>query len=78
MKISKGKSVRIDWLMLCVLHFDFYLGPERYMSCLQSNMSFDAIFSLLLDHEKDQMLKNLLAYASSIGDLEFFTSLVEN
>lgn len=78
MKISKGKSVRIDWLMLCILHFDFFLGPERYMSCLQSNMSFDAIFSLLSEDEKERMLKNLLAYASSIGDLEFFTTLVEN
>lgn len=78
MKISKGKSIRIDWLMLLILHFDYFLGFDRYMSALQSQMSFDALISLLSEDEKTLMLSNLLAYASSIQDLDFFTKLVEH
>lgn len=78
MKISKGKSVRIDWLMLLILHFDYFLGFDRYMNALQSQMSFDALLALLADDERTLMLSNLLAYASSIQDLDFFTSLVEH
>lgn len=77
MKISKGKSVRIDWLMLLTLHFDFFLGHERYLNAVQSQLSFDAIISLLTEDERTLMLSNLLAYASSIQDLDFFTTLVE-
>lgn len=77
MKISKGKSVRIDWLMLLILHFDYFLGFDRYMNALQSHMSLDALMALLSDDERLLMLSNLLGYASSIQDLDFFTSLVE-
>lgn len=77
MKISHGKSVRLDWLMLLILHFDFFLGFERYLNAIQSKLSFDALLSLLSDDEKTLMLSNLLAYASSINDLDFFKSLVD-
>ncbi len=78
MKISKGKSSRLDWLMLTILHFDFFLGPDSYKNILKSQMPFHAIFSQLTDDEKSLMMNNLLGYASSVGDLEFFKKLVEH
>ncbi len=78
MKLSQGKSQRIDWLMLSVLHFDYFLGPERYMSCIKAQMNFDAIYATLSEEEKRVMCLNMLAYGSSIGDMSFFNSMVEH
>ncbi len=77
MKISHGKSVRLDWLMLLILHFDFFLGFERYYNALQSKLSFEALYSMLSDDEKTLFSTNLLAYAASINDLEFFKTNIE-
>ncbi len=78
MQYSKGKSIRIDWLMLTIVHFDLFLGADRYLQCLKSKMTFEEIFSLLSSEHKELLLKNYLNYASSIGDKEFFTNLVDH
>lgn len=74
MKLSKTKSVRIDWLMLELVLFDHYLGTERLHTLLKSETRYAALFSLLSSEEQKQMMNNFMTYGASVNDLEIFTS----
>jgi len=74
MKLSKTKSVRIDWLMLELILFDHYLGTERLQNLLKAETKYAALFSLLSADEQKQMMNNFMTYGASINDLEIFTT----
>ncbi len=74
MKLSKAKSVRIDWLMLQLIQFEHFLGQERLYDLLKNETRYPALFSLLSEEEQTQMMNNSLAYGASIFDSEIFTS----
>jgi hypothetical protein len=77
MKFSKTKSIRIDWLILQLVQFDFFLGQERMSSLLASGTSHEALFSMLLNNEQQLMMENCLRYGASINDTEFFLTNAE-
>lgn len=74
MKLSKAKSVRIDWLMLQLIQFEHFLGQERLYDLLKNETPYPALFSLLSEEEQTQMMNNSLAYGASVFDSEIFTS----
>jgi hypothetical protein len=74
MKLSKAKSVRIDWVMLQLIQFDHFLGHERLQGLLKNETRYAALFSLLSREEQTQMMKNLMTYGASIFDNEIFTT----
>ncbi len=73
MKLSKAKSVRIDWLMLELIQLDHFLGTARLNTLLKSETRYAAMFSLLSGEEQEQMMRNFLTYGASINDTEMFT-----
>lgn len=74
MKLSKAKSVRIDWLMLQLIQFEHFLGRERLEGLLKNETRYAALFSLLSREEQTQMMNNFMTYGASIFDNEVFTS----
>lgn len=72
MKFSKSKSIRIDWLIIQLIQFDFFFGQERMTSLLKAGTRYDALFSLLMTNEQKVMVENCLSYGASIGDKDFF------
>ncbi len=74
MKFSKAKSVRIDWLILQLVQLDHFLGPQRMNTMLKSGIKYDALYSMLLNHEQNTMMENFMRYGASIGDKELFIS----
>ena len=74
LKFSKTKSIRIDWLILQLVQFDFFLGQERMTSLLSSGTRYDALFSMLLNEEQKAVIANCLSYGASIGDKDIFVS----
>jgi len=74
MRFSKAKSVRIDWLMLELIHYEHFFGLERVTDLLTQQTRHEALFALLTEEEKEQMIHNCLTYGASINDQEFFTS----
>lgn len=73
MKLSKAKSVRIDWLMLQLIQFEHFLGLERMNDLLKAETRYASLFSLLSDEEQTQMMDNFMAYGASIYDTDIFT-----
>lgn len=74
MKYSKSKSVRIDWVMLQLIQYDYFLGTERMNTLLESGLRYEALFALLATEEQKIFISNCLSYGSSIFDSEIFTS----
>lgn len=74
MKMSRAKSIRIDWLMIQLVQYETFLGQERLESLLKAETRYDALFSLLTKDEQIQMMNNCLTYGSSINDNDIFTS----
>ena len=72
MKLSKSKSVRIDWLMLQLIQYENFFGIERLTQLLNSGTRYEALFSLLTEDEQSQMINNCLNYGASINDQEIF------
>ena len=72
MKWSKAKSTRIDWLMIQLIQYDYFLGHERMCNFLKTGTRYDALFSLLSNEEQEIMINNCLTYGSSINDNEIF------
>lgn len=74
MKLSKAKSVRIDWLMLQLIQYEHFLGMERVFDLLKNETRYAELFTLLSEEEQAQMMNNSLAYGASIFDSEVFSS----
>jgi hypothetical protein len=72
MKWSKGKSTRIDWLMLELIQYDHFLGTDRMNTLLQNGSRYDSLFSLLSATEQRTAIENYLTYGASINDTEIF------
>lgn len=71
---SKNRNIRIDILILMLVHFLNFLGEEKLFGLMQAKTSFDMIESMLESHQKIKLQKNIINYALSIGDLELVAS----
>ncbi len=67
---SKNRNVRIDILILMLMHFLNYLGEEKLFGLMKAKSSFDMIESMLEPPQKRQLQKNIINYALSIGDFD--------
>jgi hypothetical protein len=72
LKISQGRSERIDWLILITLHLLNGLGDKLLMNALISGKKFEDLYPLLNTEIRQDMLNNLLAYGASIGESDVF------
>lgn len=72
MRYSKGKSIKIDWLLFQLVQFQHFYGKKRLESFLDTGTDYEAFFNLLSPNEQKQFLDNVMTYASSINDTEIF------
>ena len=72
LKLSQGRSERIDWLILIILHLLNGLGDKLLMNALVSGKKIDDLYGLLTPDYRRLMLDNLLAYGTSIGEQDIF------
>lgn len=74
MRFSQAKSVRIDWLMLQLIHYEHFFGLDRLTELLKTQTRHEALFALLTEEEQEQMIHNCMTYGASINDQDFFTT----
>jgi hypothetical protein len=72
LKLSQGRSERIDWLILILSHLVLSLGEKLLTSALVSGKKFDELYALLPAEDQEQMHRNLLAYGASIQEPDLF------
>jgi hypothetical protein len=72
LKMSQGRSEKIDWLLLIIYHFNIFLGTEVLLGLLKKSKSFEDIYALLLPKQLTVLANNMLAYGASIQESDFF------
>lgn len=72
LKLSQGRSERIDWLILILLHLNASLGEKMLMNSLISGKKFEDLYMLMSKDAQEVMSQNLLAYGASIQEGDVF------
>lgn len=72
LKLSQGRSARIDWLVLILLHLNADLGEKMLMHYLVAGKKFEELYVLMSKEAQEIMSQNLLAYGASIQEPEVF------
>lgn len=65
-----NRNIRIDILILMLVHFLKFLGEEKLFGLIKAKSSFDTIETMIEPAQRLLLQKNLINYALSIGDLE--------
>lgn len=72
LRLSQGRSERIDWLILIILHLHNSLGDKMLLSALTAGRKFEELYPLMSSDARKQMMDNLLAYGASINETDIF------
>lgn len=72
LKLSQGRSEKIDWLILIIMHFLNAFGEKMLINYLLSGKKFEELYELMSPDVRKSMLDNLLAYGASIKEHEVF------
>jgi hypothetical protein len=72
LKLSPGRSIKIDWLILVLILLENYLGHEVLLLQLKTKKTINEIFNSLSTEDQLSMHNNLLAYSASICEEDFF------
>lgn len=72
LKITQGRSEKIDWLILTTMHFLNALGEKMLLNYLASGKKYDELYRLLTPEQQKNMMNNFLAYGASIQEKDIF------
>jgi hypothetical protein len=72
LQYSRGRSERIDWLIILIIHLLNDLGIDSLCEKLKAGMKFDELYQIMSQDSKELMANNLLAYGASIQEPDFF------
>jgi hypothetical protein len=72
LKLSQGRTERIDWLILILHQMNAAMGEKMIMNSLISGKKFEDIYALMPKDAQEVMAQNLLAYGASIQEPDVF------
>jgi hypothetical protein len=72
LRLSQGRSEKIDWLILIIMHLLNAFGDKMLTNSLVSGKKFEELYVLMPPEARKAMADNLLAYGASIREQEVF------
>jgi hypothetical protein len=72
LKLSQGRSTRIDWLILILLHMNQALGDKLLLNSLIFGKKLKELYQLMSVDFQELLHQNLLAYGASIQEDDIF------
>lgn len=72
LRLSQGRSEKIDWLILVLMHLAESIGVEHLSRLISTGSKFDDLYTLMPPESRESMHRNLLAYGASVGEPDFF------
>ncbi len=72
LKLTQGRSQRLDLLILTLSHLVQGLGEKTLTNAVVQGKSFSDIYDSMADRDRKLMHDNLLAYGSSIAEDDIF------
>lgn len=73
LKAMGARVIKIDWLVLQLLHFRSYLGYPKLVQMLNRACSYAELYGELSMEQREDLAKNMLAYGASIDEANIFT-----
>lgn len=74
LRLSQVRSVKIDWLILILIHLIEGIEDKTLLTSLAAGRGIDELYTLLPTGKRKWMFENLLKYGVSIGESDFFTN----
>ncbi len=71
-ELLKGNTIKIDFLLIFLAHLNSFCGRETALRLMKSGIEYHEIYSQFSNFQKTLFVENLLAYGSSISDIDFF------
>jgi len=68
----RSKTIRIDWLLLLLIHFECFLGEAKLLEFVKKGTNFADIAGEISAAQEEVMQDNFLSYGASIGESDFF------
>ena len=72
LKLSMGRSEKLDWLILIIMHLVNGLGEKMVANALASGKKMEDLYALMGTDARKLMMDNLLAYGASINEQDMF------
>lgn len=72
LKLSMGRSEKLDWLILILMHLVNGLGEKIVANALASGKKMEDLYVLMGTDARKLMMDNLLAYGVSINEQDMF------
>jgi hypothetical protein len=72
LRMSQGKTERIDWLILITFHLYHALGEKLLTNGLASGKKFEELYHVMPQEKREEMLANLMSYGASIQEPDIF------
>jgi hypothetical protein len=72
LKLSQGRSEKIDWLIVTLMHFINSLGDKLLLNALLEGKILEELYELMPEDDKLIMTENMLAYGASIQENDLF------
>lgn len=73
LKMSNGKMVKVDLMIIILCHLKEFLGEEKLLQLLDQGGGHQKVFSQLSSDQHQQMAGNILSYCASIDEKDFLT-----
>lgn len=72
LRLTQGRTEKIDWLILIIMHLVDALGDKMLMNAIISGKKFEELYDLMSTDARLRMSDNLLAYGASIREPDTF------
>lgn len=72
LRLSQGRSEKIDWLILILMHLSNTLGEKLVLNAIAAGKKLHELYPLMSTDARKLMSDNLLAYAASIQEADMF------
>lgn len=72
LEYARGRSIKIDFVLLILQHLNQFLGKEELSKNLRAQKTYEELYQKLTTNQKQVVVRNLLAYGSSIGENDIF------
>ncbi len=69
---SGSKLVKLDLFIIALVHMQYFFGKDTIREYISEGASYVYLYEKLNEKQRDLLMKNLLAYGTSIGETDFF------
>ena len=76
LRLTRSKSIKIDWLLLILFKFRQFFGEEKLTEKLKMGISFENMIKELPIRQKNEIFNEGLNYSYSIDDKETLLNLL--